>query len=317
MARRRKNRDSIKAICAAIIGNLLIAITKFVASAFTGSSAMLSEGIHSVVDTGNGLLMLLGIYKSRKPPGDDHPSGHGRELYFWAFIVALSIFAVGGGVSVYEGIRHLRHPAVIENPTWNYVVLGISFVFEATTWVFGWRAFSKTRKGKSTLEAIHVSKDPTNFTVVLEDTTAILGLMVAFFGVFLSDQFGMPYFDGIASIIIGLLLCIAALFLGYETKGLIIGEGVDKETLRGIRKIAESEPDVEKALKILTIYVGPDEVVLTLELQFVKGIDAAELRTAIRRIEKNMKEVYPEITRVYYEAQSLSERELEDQVKDS
>jgi len=306
--------ESTTATFAAIIGNLLIAVTKFVASALTGSSAMLSEGIHSVVDCGNGLLMLYGVYRSAKPPDEEHPFGYGREIYFWSLIVAISIFAVGGGVSVYEGITHIRHPVEIEKPLWNYAVLGISFVFESISWYYGWLAFRNTRKGRTILKTIHVSKDPTTFTVLLEDSTALLGLIIAFLGVFFGHYFNFPFFDGIASVLIGLLLCLVALFLGYETKGLLIGEAVDKETLHGIRRIAEAEPKVEKALKILTIYFGAKEVLLTLELQFAKDITATELRIAIRRIERDVKKKYPEITRVYYEAESLSERELRNEV---
>ena len=307
--------ESKTAIFAAIIGNLLIAVTKFIAAAFTGSSAMLSEGIHSVVDTGNGLLMLYGLHKSAKPPDKAHPFGHGRELYFWSFVVAISIFAVGGGVSIYEGVSHLRHPVEIENPFWNYVVLGFSVVFEGISWIFGWKAFSKSKKGKSVFEAIHVSKDPTNFTVLLEDSTALVGLIIAFFGVFLGHEFNMPYFDGIASILIGVLLCLVALLLGYETKGLLIGESVDPETIAGVRQIAEAEPTVEKAVKVLTIHFGPSEVLLTLELKFVKGISATDLRVAIRRIELAVREKFPEITRVYYEAESLSVQEIKERAE--
>jgi len=311
-----EGNESKTAIFAAIFGNLAIAVTKFIASALTGSSAMLSEGIHSVVDTGNGLLMLYGIHKSAKPPDEDHPFGHGREIYFWSLIVAVSIFAVGGGVSVYEGISHLQQPVEISNPVWNYAVLGFSVVFEGISWFYGWKAFSKTRNGESILKAIHVSKDPTSFTVLLEDSTALLGLIIAFLGVFFGHYFNFPFFDGIASILIGLLLCFVALFLGYESKGLLIGEAVDKPTLHGIRRIAEAEPKVEKALKILTIYFGAKEVLLTLELQFARDISATDLRIAIRRIERDVKKKYPEITRVYYEAESLTERELETETID-
>ena len=302
--------ESRTAIFAAIMGNLLIALTKFVAAAFTGSSAMLAEGIHSVVDTGNGALMLWGLHKSQQPPDEDHPFGYGRELYFWSLIVAVSIFGVGGGVSIFQGISHLLDPVEIESVVWNYAVLGASFVFEGVTWVFGWRAFSKTRGDKPVLEAIHVSKDPTNFTVVLEDSTAIVGLAIAFLGVFFGHEFGIVYFDGAASVLIGVLLCVVALFLGYESKSLLIGEAVNKETVRGIREIAEAQPEVEKALKILTIHGGPTDVALTLELDFADGISAVDLRKAIRRIENAVKNKYPEISRVYYEAESLSEREI-------
>ena len=306
-------KESRRAVYAAIVGNLLIAAIKFSASAITGSSAMLSEGIHSLVDTGNGLMMLLGIRNSRKPADDEHPFGHGRELYFWSLIVAVSIFAVGGGLSIYQGIGRLRQPVAIENAGWNYAVLGMSFVFEGISWYYGWRAFSKTRRGKSVIETMHISKDPTSFTVVLEDSTALIGLLIAFFGIFLGSTFSLVYFDGIASILIGVLLSIVALFLGFESKGLLIGEAVDSETLRGIREIAESQPDVEKALKILTIHIGPNDVALTLELQFAQDISAIDLRKAVRRIETDVKEKYPDITRVYYEAESLSEKELKSQ----
>jgi len=302
--------ESKTAIFAAIIGNLLIAVTKFIASALTGSSAMLSEGIHSVVDTGNGGLMLLGIKKSQKPPDEAHPFGHGRELYFWTLIVALSIFAVGGGVSIFEGVKHIQNPVEIENPVWNYSVLGLSFVFESISWFYGWKAFRNTRNGQTILKTIHTSKDPTSFTVLLEDSTALLGLIIAFLGVFFGHYYNFPLFDGIASVVIGVLLCLVALFLGYETKGLLIGESVDPETIRGVRRIAEAEPKVEKAVKILTIHFGPNEVLLTLELQFVKDISATDLRVAIRRIELDVKKKYPDVTRVYFEAESLSVREI-------
>lgn len=309
--------ESLTAIIAAIIGNFLIAITKFVAAAFTGSSAMISEGIHSVVDTGNGGLMLLGLHKSKEPPDSEHPFGHGRELYFWSLIVALSIFAVGGGVSIYEGIKHIQHPVEIENPIWNYVVLGFSFGFESISWYYGWKAFRKTKKGKSIIEAIQVSKDPTSFTVFLEDSTALSGLLVAFLGVFFGHYFNLPLLDGIASVVIGLLLCVVALFLGYETKGLLIGEAIETEKLKEIRRIAGSEDHVESVLNLLTLYFGPNEVLLTLELKFEKNISAKDLRTAVRNIERNVRQKFPEITRVFYEAESLSEQELEQQNSES
>jgi cation diffusion facilitator family transporter len=315
MAKRKREgeSESIAAIFAAIAGNLLIAVTKFIASYFTGSSAMLSEGIHSIVDTGNGLLMLYGLRKSKKPADEEHPFGHGRELYFWSLIVAFSVFAVGGVISIYEGILHLIDPQPMHNVVWNYAVLGSSVIFEGISWYFGWLAFDKVRHGKPIVEAMQDSKDPTSFTVLLEDSAALTGLVIAFFGVLLGHEFGLIYFDGIASIVIGLLLCSVALFLGAETKSLLIGEAVSPETIQGIREIAESEKDVDKALKILTIYIGPDDVAATLELDFKDGISAAELRRAIRRIEMAIKEKYPRIKNVFYEAESLTENELKAQ----
>lgn len=310
-----QNNSTIKgeskiAIFAAIIGNLLIAAIKFIAAAFTGSSAMLSEGIHSVVDTGNGGLMLYGSYRSKKPPDKKHPFGHGRELYFWTLIVALSIFAVGGGVSVYEGILHIIYPVKIENPVWSYSVLGLSGVFESITWFFGWKAFQKEKRGRSVLRAIRESKDPTSFTVLLEDSTALIGLVFAFLGVFFGHEFNIPYFDGIASILIGLLLAFVALLLGYETKSLLIGEALEDGKLNEIRLIANNEPNVDKVLNALAIYIAPDEVVLTLELKFVEDISSDELRLAVRLIEKNVQKKFPEIAKVFYEAGSLSAKEL-------
>ena len=313
--KRAGESESIVSIFAAIVGNLLIAATKFTAAFFTGSAAMLSEGIHSVVDTGNGVLMLVGVRKSKKPPDEEHPFGHGRELYFWSLVVAFSIFAVGGGLSIYEGILHVLDPQPVTNAVWNYGVLGLSAVFEGVSWYFGWRAFDKVRRGKPIVEAMQLSKDPTSFTVLLEDSTALMGILIAFLGVFLGQQFGINYFDGVASILIGILLCCVALFLGAESKSLLIGEAVAPETIKGIREIAESEKDVDKAKKILTIYVGPDDVAATLELEFKNDITAAELRRAVRRIERGIKEKYPRIKNVFYEAESLSERELKSQKK--
>ena len=315
MARRKRAGDdeSMPAIIAAFIGNVLIATTKFIAAYFTGSSAMLSEGFHSIVDSGNEVLLVIGLYKSRKPADEEHPFGHGRELYFWALVVAFSIFAVGGGLSIYEGILHVINPEPVQNAKWNYIVLGLSAVFEGVSWWFGWKAFDRVRRGRPVLEAMQVSKDPTTFTVLLEDSTALVGLAIAFLGIFLGQLFGIPYFDGVASILIGVLLCGVALFLGGESKSLLIGEAVAPETVEGIREIAESEKDVDKARKILTIYVGPDDVAATLELEFKKDITAAELRRAVRRIELAIKEKYPRIKNVFYEAESLTETELQAQ----
>ncbi len=298
--------ESTTAIFAAIAGNLLIAATKAFAAFFTGSSAMLSEAIHSLVDTGNGLLMLYGIRQSKKPPDETHQFGYGRELYFWSLIVALSVFAVGGGVSIYEGVARLRNPTPLENPLWNYAVLGFSFVFESASWYFGWQAFKTTRKKGTILEGIRASKDPTTFSVLLEDSTAIAGLLIAFAGISLGHFFDFPYADGIASILIGLLLCLVAWLMGYETKELIIGEAVDAETQKGIRQIVEAEPNVEKMLKAITIYSGPQDVSLMLELLYTREVSVVEIGTTIRRIERDVRAKYPHITRIFYAAGSLA-----------
>jgi cation diffusion facilitator family transporter len=301
--------ESKTAIFAAIIGNLAIAVTKFAAAAFTGSAAMLSEAIHSVVDTGNGGLMLLGIHKSRKPPDFDHPFGHGRELYFWTLIVAILIFAVGGGMSAYEGITHIAHPTPLENPAWSYAVLGLAFVFEGTTWLFGWKAFSAERGRKGVLEAIHVSKDPTSFSVLLEDSAALLGLIFAFLGIFLGRQLGLPYLDGAASVVIGLLLCAVAALMVYESKGLIIGEGLDRETLKSVRVIVEADPAVERVRHLHTLYLGAHEVLLTIELRFRSTISALEVRRSVSRLKRGIQLQHPDITRIFFGAESITEED--------
>jgi cation diffusion facilitator family transporter len=289
------------------MGNLAIAATKFVAAAFTGSAAMLSEAIHSVVDTGNGGLMLLGLHKSRKPPDFDHPFGHGRELYFWTLIVAILIFAMGGGMSIYEGITHLARPTPTENILWSYAVLGLAAVFEGTSWYFGWRAFGAERGAQGVLEAIHTSKDPTSFSVLLEDSAALVGLLVAFLGIFMGRQLGLPYLDAVASIIIGGLLCAVAVLMVYESKGLLIGEGLDRETLKDLRVIVEADPDVERVWHLHTIYQGAHEVLLIIELRFHSTISALEVRQSVGRLKSNIQARYPDIKRIFFGAESITE----------
>ncbi len=304
--------DSKTAIYAAIIGNLAIAVTKSVAAAFSGSSAMVSEAIHSVVDTGNGALMLLGVYKSQKPADFEHPFGHGRELYFWTLIVAILVFAVGGGMSLYEGITHLRHPTRSQGPVWNYAVLAIAAMFEGTSWFFGWKAFSLDKGKRSVLEAIHKSKDPTSFSVLLEDSAALIGLLFAFLGIFLGRQLDMPYLDGVASVLIGLLLCIVAVVIVYESKGLLIGEGLDRDTLAELRSLVQADPAVEHIQHLNTLYLGAHEVLLTIELHFHSDISAAEVRAAVGRLKSKIQVRHPDITRVFFGAESITEESQED-----
>jgi cation diffusion facilitator family transporter len=295
------------AIYAAITGNLAIAVTKFVAAALTGSSAMLSEAIHSVVDTGNGWLILLGVRKSRKPPDSDHPFGHGHELYFWTLIVGVLIFAVGGGMSVYEGIMHILHPRLSEKLAWSYSVLGMATVFEGTTWLFGWKAFNAERGRKGVVQAIHETKDPSTFTVLLEDSAALLGLIFAFLGIFLGDQLNLPYLDGVASVLIGLLLCGVAVLMVYESKGLLIGEGLDHQSLKSIRVLVEADPAVERVGHLHTMYLGPHEVLLTIELRFRSDITSLEVRHAARRLREVIQSQHKDVTRIFFGAEALSE----------
>jgi cation diffusion facilitator family transporter len=298
--------ESKTAVIAAVAGNLAIAVTKLTAAFFSGSSAMLSEGIHSVVDTGNGCLLLVGLRKSQKPADARHPFGHGKELYFWPLIVAIMIFALGGGMSIYEGIIHLQHPHM-SDPTWNYVVLGIAFFFEGISSYFAFKAFRKELRGRGALAAIRASKDPTAFTVLFEDSAALLGLIVAFLGIFLGHLLGNPYFDGAASMGIGLILASVAVFLAYETKGLLIGEGVDPETLAQVRAIVSADVAVDELKESLTMHFGPAHVLLTLDIRFKKELSAEQITKAVTRLEGSIQSQYPYIKHIFIEAKSLSE----------
>ena len=299
--------ESITAIFAAIAGNLAIAITKFIAAAITGSSAMLSEAIHSVVDTGNGWLILLGVRKSRKPPDKDHPFGHGHELYFWTLIVGVLIFAVGGGMSVYEGINHILHPREPEKLAWSYGVLGVATVFEGTTWLFGWKAFNSERGRKGVLQAIHDTKDPSTFTVLLEDSAALLGLVFAFLGIFLGSLLEVPQLDGVASVLIGLLLCGVAVLMVYESKGLLIGEGLDHQSLESIRALVDQDPAVESVAHLHSMFLGPHEVLLTIELRFRSEITALQIRQAVQRMREAIQSQHPDVRRIFFGSEYLSE----------
>ena len=298
--------ESRTAIFAAIAGNLVIAVTKLIAAFFSGSSAMLSEGIHSLVDTGNGGLLLFGFRKSQKPADADHPFGHGKELYFWSLVVAILIFALGGGMSVYEGVTHLSH-AELHDPTWNYVVLGVGFVFESFSFYFAYKAFRKEMAGQGVFETIRASKDPTTFTVLFEDTAALLGLSVAFLGIFLGHLLHNPYLDGVASIVIGAILAVVAGFLAFESKGLLIGEGVDPQVLASIRSIAGNDAAVEEVRKSLTMHFSPNDVLLTLDIRFKKHLRAEEIAAAVERLEKTVRDQHPEIKHIFVEAKSLTE----------
>lgn len=217
--------DSNKIVVyAALIGNLAIALVKFVAAYITNSSAMLSEAIHSVVDTLNEVLLLYGMKKSQQPPSASHPFGYGRELYFWAFIVALMVFALGAIVSIYQGIQHVRNPEEMINPSLNYIVLIVAILCEGASWLVALKAFRKTKGQQGYFEAFRRSKDPTTFTVLFEDSAALCGLFIALIGIYLAHRLNIPELDGVASILIGIVLAISAILLGRETKGLLLGK---------------------------------------------------------------------------------------------
>ncbi|MHC5596331.1 MAG: cation diffusion facilitator family transporter [Nostoc sp.] len=298
--------SSKKTIFAAMGSNLAIAITKFIAASITGSSAMISEGIHSVVDTGDQLLLLLGISRSQKPADDSHPFGYGQELYFWTFIVAILIFAIGGGMSIYEGITHLINPSPLEDPMWNYIVLGIAILLEGYSWTVALKEFLPTKGKQNFWQAIKSSKDPTVFTILFEDTAAILGLLVALIGIFLGHLFNNVYFDGIASIIIGIILAIVAVVLARESKGLLVGESADPQTIANIRSLSKTEPGVKEVIRVLTMQLAPKEVLLNLELQFSHNLTGEEIALTVESLEANIRQKHPEIKQIFIEAKSLT-----------
>jgi cation diffusion facilitator family transporter len=290
----------------AIAANAVIGVSKFAAGIVSGSSAMLSEAIHSVVDTGNELLLLLGIHRSRKPADELHPFGHGKELYFWSLIVAILLFGLGGGMSIYEGISHLRHPAVIKDPTWNYVVLGIAFIAEGTSWAIALNKLLARRKaGQGIWQTVRASKNPAVFVVLAEDSAALLGILVAFLGVLLGHTLRNPYLDGAASIIIGLILATVAGFLSYETRDLLVGESADADVLQSIRRLAEADPAVVGVSRPLTMHFGPDQVLLNLDIEFRPDLSASEITAAVDRLEAGIRKERPSIKRIFIEAESL------------
>jgi cation diffusion facilitator family transporter len=298
--------ESKKAVVAAIIGNLAIAVIKFIAGGITGSSAMISEGIHSVVDTGNGGLLFYGLKRGARPADEHHPFGHGMEIYFWSLIVAVSIFGIGGGMSIYEGIIHIQNPAPLESPIINYIVLAFAVLFESFSFSVAWRVFRKSRGSRRTLAAIHHGKDPSLFTVLFEDTAALLGLVVAFFGVFLSHQLNAPVLDGAASIAIGCILVVAALWLAYESRSLLVGEAADPKMVADIRRIVLEDPSVRGLGVVLTMHLGPDDVLLNIEVKFRPGMTAESIHEAVHRIEERISVPYPEVNRIFIEVEALS-----------
>ncbi len=288
-------------VLAAIFANGVVAAAKFVVAAITGSSAMLSEAIHSVVDTGDGLLLWVGMRRSRRPADAMHPFGHGKELYFWTTVVSILIFAVGGGMSAYEGILHIIHPALAQNEVWSYGVLGFAFVFESISWGTAYKEFRKVQGDRSIWEEIRVTKDPLVFVVLFEDSAALLGILIAAGGILLGHLTGSPYFDGAASILIGLLLMAVAVLLARESRGLLIGEAADPRTLADVKAAASRDPGVESIGRALTVHFGPDTVVLNLELRFKLGISAAESAESVGRIEEELRQTHPELKYIFIE----------------
>ena len=295
--------SSKTAIYAALIGNAFIAVTKFVAASVSGSAAMFSEGVHSLVDTGNQVLLLHGLKRAEKPPDAEFPFGYGKEVYFWSFVVAILIFGLGAGVSLYQGWSHLDHPEPMTNVTINYVVLVVAMLFEGGALTVAFREFNKQRGETGILEAVRVGKDPSLFVVVFEDSAAMLGLVFALLGVILYQLTGDPIYDALASMAIGLILALTAAWLAFESKGLLIGESASPAVVAAINQVAAQDDRVLSINEIATLHMGPSHVIVTLSLDFVDGIDSSEVESAVTELNRAIKALDPSIRRVFIEAE--------------
>ena len=291
-------------VYAALFGNLAIACAKFVAAYITNSSAMLSEAVHSVVDTLNEILLLYGLKKSQQPANYLHPFGYGRELYFWAFIVALLVFALGSVVSIYQGVQHIRHPEEMVSPLVNYVVLIFAILCEGTSWFVALKSFKKTKGKMGYFEAFRHSKDPTTFTVLFEDSAALIGLFIALMGIFLAHELNMPVLDGVASVLIGVVLAISALLLARETKGLLLGETADPQLRQNILNVAQEDFAVYSANGVLTEQIGAHQVIASLSLEFKDHLTTDEIEACVNRIEAKIKSIHPEIVALFVKPQT-------------
>ncbi|WP_044661051.1 cation diffusion facilitator family transporter [Sphingobium sp. YBL2] len=283
----------------ALLANIGIAVAKFVASALTGSSSMLTEGVHSMVDSGNQLLLLYGQARAKKPADAAHPFGYGRELYFWAFVVAILIFAVGAGVSIYEGWLHIRQPEPLRDPAVNYIVLAIAFLMEGASWTIAVREFGRKRGPSSWWQSIRRSKDPAGFIVLFEDSAALIGLIVAAIGVWASHYFGNARLDGVASIVIGLGLGAVAVLLAREAKGLLIGESADRAIIDAVWALLDRRPEITAVNHIRTIHTAPDAVFVAISADFADDLRMGRAESLIEEMESEMKRAIPELTSIY------------------
>lgn len=290
-------------IYAALAGNALIAVTKFIAAGITGSAAMMSEGIHSLVDTGNQVLLLHGIKKAKQPPGPRHPFGHGKEIYFWSFVVAILIFALGSGISLYEGWHRVMDPEPVSNPTVNFVVLGLAMAFEGFAWWLAYREFRAFQGRRSLTAAIKAAKDPTTFVVLFEDTAAMAGLAVAAIGLGISAGFDLPVFDGIASLGIGVILALTAVWMAARTKSLLIGEAAEPEIVEDVRRRANELGSVLTVNEVLTLHMGPHYILLNISVDFRDDVLAGDIEATIERLTREIRDEHPDVKRVFVEAE--------------
>ncbi len=283
----------------ALAANLGIGVAKFVAAAMTGSSSMLTEGFHSVVDSGNQVLLLYGQRRAKRPADAAHPFGYGRELYFWAFVVAILIFAIGAGVSIYEGWRHIRNPEPLSSPTINYIVLAISFALEGSSWTIAVREFAKTKGDTSWWRAIRRSKDPAGFIVLFEDSAALAGLFIAGIGIWASHAFDDPRIDGAASIAIGAILALVAVLLARESKGLLIGERADSAVIATIGRIVAARPGIVSVNHVRTIHTAPDSIFAAISAEFEAAMTMSDGETMIEAIETELRAAVPILSSIY------------------
>jgi cation diffusion facilitator family transporter len=281
--------------------DIIIAISKFIAAAVTGSSSMIAEGIHSVIDASSQLLLLWGIKTSKRQADEARPFGYGKELYFWSFIVSLVIFILGGCISFYEGLMRLSQPEFNANQNWNYIVLTIAFIFTMISLVTALKAFNKQRGNTPFFEAITKSKDPSTFIVLLGDVGDLLGLIIAFLGVYLGHLFNNPYFDGIASMAIGAVMIAISLLLVRESKSLLMGETTSRKTLRRVIALTEADTAVIKVKKHFSMYMAPDEILLQLNTVFKEGLTTHQITDAIERITKTIQIEFPRIKQIFIE----------------
>jgi cation diffusion facilitator family transporter len=296
--------SSRKVIYIALAGNGLIAMTKVVAAFMTGSSAMVSEAIHSAADTGNEILLLYGLRRAKMPADKEFPFGHGKEIYFWSFVVAILLFAGGAGLSLYKGIDQLISPVPVRHSWVNYSVIGLALIFEGISWYFALKAFEKLKGTWGYIQAVLRSKDPSVFIVLLEDSAAIIGLFVAFIGILLSQITGSTVYDAAASVIIGLILAGTAILLASETKGLLIGESAHKEVVQGIREIACSSNEIKQVNEVLTMHMGPEFILVNISVDFVDPILATDVEATVAGLDRTIKQAYPQVQRVFIEVET-------------
>ena len=308
----QNQRSTNKVLYAALLANLAILIAKVIAASITGSSAMLSEGIHSFVDMGNGGLLLLGVRLSRRQADISHPFGYGRELYFWSLIVALAVFALGGGASVVEGILRIVHPRPLEHVQLTYWILGFSALFEGASLTIAVLEFRKLHPGLRFGQALRDSKDPASFTVLFEDSAAVLGIAVASAATFIVQKLQAPRIDGVASVIIGVILMSIAFLLAGKTKALLIGEGLNRHALESICDLASAEQAVERCGYPFTTFFGPREALLAMTLQFRRETDSRQIELCVDRIEDKIREQYPAIKHIFLEVDSVRQMEREE-----